>query len=227
VANDDKPHRQSPHESSPKTQEDVHDANPPIDACCPDGADEQVERHAKYQRRIQQGVEQALVYPEIEAAKHCETTLPAFAAYAPYGQLGQAKTGGLSVATNAIARDRRIAHPAESKYRLTTCPCRPSRTHHARPHTALSTLCNPSLARCTLLGLPLPGDAAAEAAPGPGWLESSTDLRHGLEVVEVDPVEGKLEQWLALWQLAPVPTQNGACMRSSATARPSSITAIA
>jgi hypothetical protein len=97
----------------------------------------------------------------------------------------------------------------------------------ARLHTALSTLCNPSLAPAARLGRPLPDDAADQAAPGPGWFESSRDLRHGLEVLEVDPVESKLEQWLAFWPLAPLPAQNGARVRSSATARPSSITASA
>jgi hypothetical protein len=97
----------------------------------------------------------------------------------------------------------------------------------ARLHTALSTLCNPSLAQGVRLGRPLPDDAADRAAPGPGWFESSRDLRHGLEVVEVDPAEGKLEKWLAVWPLAPAAAQNGARLRSSATARPSSITASA
>ena len=49
----------------------------------------------------------------------------------------------------------------------------------------------------SLKALCLPG--ADEALSGPGWYDSSHELRRGLEVSEGLPSDTPLEAWLALW----------------------------
>ena len=49
----------------------------------------------------------------------------------------------------------------------------------------------------SLQALCLPG--ANEGLNGPGWYDSSHELRRGLEVLEGLPSDTPLEAWLALW----------------------------
>ena len=65
-------------------------------------------------------------------------------------------------------------------------------------------------------------DTAHAGSAGPGWFDSSWDLRYGLEVREGLPADASLDEWLAAWGGA---SPSAATRR--ATASPSSITAIA
>lgn len=56
----------------------------------------------------------------------------------------------------------------------------------------------------SLQALCLPG--RSEALSGPGWYDSSHELRRGLEVLEGLPSDTPLEAWLALW-LSTAPAQ--------------------
>ena len=45
----------------------------------------------------------------------------------------------------------------------------------------------------------LPSTEDAERAKGPGWFDSSWDLRRGLEVREGLPGDAQLHEWLEVW----------------------------
>ena len=55
----------------------------------------------------------------------------------------------------------------------------------------------PRVSDRSLQALCLPG--ADEALSGPGWYDSSHELRRGLEVLEGLPSDTAVEDWLTLW----------------------------
>ena len=75
----------------------------------------------------------------------------------------------------------------------------------------------PRVSDRSLRALCLPG--ADEALSGPGWYDSSHELRRGLQVLEGLPSDTPLEDWLALW-LSTAPTDPCRSLRAPHTAMP-------
>ena len=69
--------------------------------------------------------------------------------------------------------------------------------------------------------------AAAELLRGPGWFDSSWDLRTGLEVREGLPEDVRLEEWLDAFCAQPGLDAEGAAASARRIVSPSSITASA
>lgn len=69
----------------------------------------------------------------------------------------------------------------------------------------------------------LPANEDVELTKGPGWFDSSWDLRRGLEVREGLPGDAQLHEWLEVWlrddrasAAAPRPARNRGALRASA-----------